>query len=171
MMSSFQILPRTRTRGEHFIVRWAIPQLHDIDTLSKMVDPALNGEYSAKSLSNFADIISRCVQVRIILLVSLWFPQTWYIINMWMPPSCSPRFCFLPNIGWLPLPNLKVTMQSEPEFRPQMSEVVQDLTDMIRRDRPSNESIGDWMKNQYIELMIPLWNVKLQSCNLPECQH
>ncbi|KAH8490462.1 hypothetical protein H0E87_022846 [Populus deltoides] len=85
---------RTRNRGEHFIVRWAIPQLHDINTLSKMVDPALNGEYSAKSLSNFADIISRCVQ-------------------------------------------------SEPEFRPQMSEVVQDLTDMIRRDRPSNESIGD----------------------------
>ncbi|KAJ6884978.1 STRUBBELIG-receptor FAMILY 3-like [Populus alba x Populus x berolinensis] len=94
MMSSFQILLRTRTRGEHFLVRWAIPQLHDIDTLSKMVDPALNGEYSAKSLSNFADIISRCVQ-------------------------------------------------SEPEFRPQMSEVVQDLTDMIKRDRPSNESIGD----------------------------
>ncbi|KAJ6433400.1 hypothetical protein OIU84_017155 [Salix udensis] len=85
---------RTRNRGEHFLVTWAMPQLHDIDTLSKMVDPALNGEYSAKSLSNFADIISRCVQ-------------------------------------------------SEPKFRPQMSEVVQDLTGMIKRDRPSNESIGD----------------------------
>lgn len=57
------ILVRTRTRGEQFLVRWAIPQLHDIDALSSMVDPSLNGEYPAKSLSNFADIISRCVQV------------------------------------------------------------------------------------------------------------
>ncbi|CAN0896874.1 Protein STRUBBELIG-RECEPTOR FAMILY 3 [Linum grandiflorum] len=85
---------RARNRGEQFLVRWAIPQLHDIDAISRMVDPSLQGQYIAKSLSNFADIISRCVQ-------------------------------------------------SEPEFRPQMSEVVQDLTNMIRRERPSNESIGD----------------------------
>ncbi|CAN1161010.1 Protein STRUBBELIG-RECEPTOR FAMILY 3 [Linum perenne] len=85
---------RSRNRGEQFLVRWAIPQLHDIDAISRMVDPSLQGQYIAKSLSNFADIISRCVQ-------------------------------------------------SEPEFRPQMSEVVQDLTNMIRRERPSNESIGD----------------------------
>jgi len=57
------ILDRTRPRGEQFLVRWAIPQLHDIDALSKMVDPSLKGNYPAKSLSNFADIISRCVQV------------------------------------------------------------------------------------------------------------
>ncbi|PPS09238.1 hypothetical protein GOBAR_AA11429 [Gossypium barbadense] len=85
---------RTRSRGEQFLVRWAIPQLHDIEALSRMVDPSLNGEYPAKALSRFADIISRCVQ-------------------------------------------------SEPEFRPPMSEVVQDLLDIIRRERPSNESIGD----------------------------
>ncbi|XP_044465011.1 protein STRUBBELIG-RECEPTOR FAMILY 3-like isoform X2 [Mangifera indica] len=84
----------TRNRGEQFLVRWAIPQLHDIDALSRMVDPSLNGEYPAKSLSHFADIISRCVQ-------------------------------------------------SQPEFRPPMSEVVQDLVDMIQRDRRSNESVGD----------------------------
>uniref|UniRef100_A0A6M2F4J0 Protein kinase domain-containing protein n=1 Tax=Populus davidiana TaxID=266767 RepID=A0A6M2F4J0_9ROSI len=94
LLTGRKSLDRTRNRGEQFLVRWAIPQLHDINTLSKMVDPSLNGEYSAKSLSHFADIISRCVQ-------------------------------------------------SEPEFRPQMSEVVQDLTDMMRRDRPSRESIGD----------------------------
>ncbi|XP_056158324.1 protein STRUBBELIG-RECEPTOR FAMILY 3-like [Syzygium oleosum] len=76
---------RSRNRGEQFLVRWAIPQLHDIDALSRMVDPSVKGQYSAKSLSRFADIISRCVQ-------------------------------------------------SEPEFRPSMSEVVQDLSDMIRRD-------------------------------------
>ncbi|KAG2330771.1 hypothetical protein Bca4012_019655 [Brassica carinata] len=77
---------RDRSRGEQFLVRWAIPQLHDIDALGKMVDPSLKGQYPAKSLSHFADIISRCVQ-------------------------------------------------SEPEFRPLMSEVVQDLLDMIRRER------------------------------------
>ncbi|PKI52956.1 hypothetical protein CRG98_026662 [Punica granatum] len=76
---------RERSRGEQFLVRWAIPQLHDIDALSKMVDPSIEGEYTAKSLSRFADIISRCVQL-------------------------------------------------EPEFRPPMSEVVQDLLDMIRRE-------------------------------------
>ncbi|KAI7746299.1 hypothetical protein M8C21_031525, partial [Ambrosia artemisiifolia] len=75
----------TRHRGEQLLVRWAVPQLHDIDALSSMVDPSLNGEYPVKSLSNFADIISRCVQ-------------------------------------------------GEPEFRPQMSEVVQDLIQMIRRE-------------------------------------
>ncbi|KAE8686521.1 Protein STRUBBELIG-RECEPTOR FAMILY 1 [Hibiscus syriacus] len=60
----------------------------------RMVDPSLIGEYPAKALSRFADIISQCVQ-------------------------------------------------SEPEFRPPMSEVVQDLLDIIHRERPSNESIGD----------------------------
>nr|GMD30036.1 protein STRUBBELIG-RECEPTOR FAMILY 3-like [Ipomoea batatas] len=53
---------RTRSRGEQFLVRWAIPQLHDIDALTGMVDPSLNGKYPIKSLSHFADIISRCVQ-------------------------------------------------------------------------------------------------------------
>lgn len=44
-------------------MRWATPQLHDIDALSKMVDPSLNGMYPAKSLSRFADIIALCIQV------------------------------------------------------------------------------------------------------------
>ncbi|PHT76585.1 Protein STRUBBELIG-RECEPTOR FAMILY 3 [Capsicum annuum] len=79
---------RTRSRGEQFLVRWAIPQLHDIDALTRMVDPSLKGKYPLKSLSHFADIISRCVQ-------------------------------------------------PEPEFRPQMSEVVHDLIQMIRRESPS----------------------------------
>ncbi|KAJ9550107.1 hypothetical protein OSB04_014152 [Centaurea solstitialis] len=83
----------TLQRGEQSLVRWAVHQLHDIDALSRMVDPSLNGEYPVKSLSNFADIISRCVQ-------------------------------------------------AEPEFRPPMSEVVQDLIQMIRRES-SNRSDGD----------------------------
>ncbi|MCL7051569.1 hypothetical protein MKW94_013615 [Papaver nudicaule] len=78
---------RSRPRGEHFLVRWAMPQLHDIEALSKMVDPSLNGNYPAKSLSRFADIISLCIQ-------------------------------------------------SEPEFRPPMSEIVQNLVQMIQRGSP-----------------------------------
>ncbi|XP_073149292.1 protein STRUBBELIG-RECEPTOR FAMILY 3 isoform X2 [Henckelia pumila] len=85
---------RARTRGEQFLVRWAIPQLHDINALSRMVDPALNGNYPVKSLSHFADIISRCVL-------------------------------------------------TEPEFRPPMSGVVQDLIRMIRKESPSSSSDGD----------------------------
>ncbi|XP_059640861.1 protein STRUBBELIG-RECEPTOR FAMILY 6 [Cornus florida] len=52
----------SRTRSEQSLVRWATPQLHDIDALSKMVDPALKGLYPVKSLSRFADVIALCVQ-------------------------------------------------------------------------------------------------------------
>ncbi|XP_027185841.1 protein STRUBBELIG-RECEPTOR FAMILY 8 [Coffea eugenioides] len=55
-------LDSSRPRTEQSLVRWATPQLHDIDALAKMVDPALNGMYPAKSLSRFADIIALCVQ-------------------------------------------------------------------------------------------------------------
>ncbi|KAI4334004.1 hypothetical protein L6164_018747 [Bauhinia variegata] len=94
LLTGRQSYDRTRNRGEQFLVRWAITQLHDIDALSSMVDPCLNGDYPAKSLSNFADIISRCVQ-------------------------------------------------SEPEFRPPMSEVVQDLLDMIRKEPRKSASNED----------------------------
>lgn len=62
---------RTRPRAEQSLARWAIPQLHDIDALSRMVDPAVNGAYPIKSLSRFADIISRCVQVSLFMPLSL----------------------------------------------------------------------------------------------------
>ncbi|KAK9726824.1 hypothetical protein RND81_05G239600 [Saponaria officinalis] len=52
----------SRTRAEQSLVRWATPQLHDIDTLTKMVDPAMEGLYPVKSLSRFADVIALCVQ-------------------------------------------------------------------------------------------------------------
>ncbi|GFP90561.1 protein strubbelig-receptor family 6 [Phtheirospermum japonicum] len=52
----------SRPRNEQSLVRWATPQLHDIDALSKMVDPALKGLYPVKSLSRFADVIALCVQ-------------------------------------------------------------------------------------------------------------
>ncbi|KAJ3679076.1 hypothetical protein LUZ60_017087 [Juncus effusus] len=89
-------LDSSRSRGEQSLVRWAAPQLHDIDSLSKMVDPSLNGMYPAKSLSRFADIIALCVQ-------------------------------------------------PEPEFRPPMSEVVQQLVRLMQRAsivRRSGEDLG-----------------------------
>ncbi|KAH0750945.1 hypothetical protein KY290_030177 [Solanum tuberosum] len=53
----------SRPRSEQSLVRWAAPQLHDIDALDKMVDPAPSGLYSVKSLSQFADVIALCVQL------------------------------------------------------------------------------------------------------------
>jgi len=53
----------SRARQEQSLVRWATPQLHDIDALAKMVDPTLKGLYPVKSLSRFADVIALCVQV------------------------------------------------------------------------------------------------------------
>nr|CAB3468492.1 unnamed protein product [Digitaria exilis] len=89
-------LDRSRERSEQSLVRWATPQLHDIDLLAKMVDPAMDGLYPAKSLSRFADIIAICVQ-------------------------------------------------SEPEFRPPMSEVVQQLVRLMQRAsiiRRQSDDIG-----------------------------
>nr|CAD1839467.1 unnamed protein product [Ananas comosus var. bracteatus] len=84
LLTSRKPLDSSRTRSEQSLVSWAIPQLHDIDALAKMVDPALNGMYPVKSLSRFADIIALCVQ-------------------------------------------------PEPEFRPPMSEVVQQLVRLMQR--------------------------------------
>ncbi|KAK8678635.1 hypothetical protein V6N13_144130 [Hibiscus sabdariffa] len=83
----------TRPRLEQSLVRWATPQLHDIDALSKMVDPALEGLYPVKSLSRFADVIALCVQ-------------------------------------------------TEPEFRPPMSEVVRALVRLVQRANMSRRTIG-----------------------------
>ncbi|XP_057514879.1 protein STRUBBELIG-RECEPTOR FAMILY 5 [Actinidia eriantha] len=52
----------SKPRLEQSLVRWATPQLHDIDALGKMVDPALRGLYPPKAVSRFADIIALCVQ-------------------------------------------------------------------------------------------------------------
>ncbi|CAI9114538.1 OLC1v1015285C1 [Oldenlandia corymbosa var. corymbosa] len=62
LLTGRQAFDSSRTRSEQSLVRWATPQLHDIDALSKMVDPALKGLYPVKSLSRFADVIALCVQ-------------------------------------------------------------------------------------------------------------
>ncbi|CAM8901247.1 unnamed protein product [Rhodiola kirilowii] len=52
----------SRPRAEQSLIRWATPQLHDIDALANMADPKLDGLYSIKSLSRYADVIVLCVQ-------------------------------------------------------------------------------------------------------------
>ncbi|KAJ8560162.1 hypothetical protein K7X08_004220 [Anisodus acutangulus] len=78
----------SKPRLEQYLVRWASPQLHDLDALEQMADPALRGLYPPKSLSRFADVTALCVQ-------------------------------------------------SEPEFRPHMSEVVQGLVRLVQRSNMS----------------------------------
>lgn len=62
LLTGRQPFDSSRGRSEQSLVRWATPQLHDIDALAKMVDPALKGLYPVKSLSRFADVIALCVQ-------------------------------------------------------------------------------------------------------------
>ncbi|CAI8607794.1 unnamed protein product [Vicia faba] len=62
LLSGRKPFDSSRSRFEQSLVRWATPQLHDIDALAKMVDPALEGLYPVKSLSRFADVIALCVQ-------------------------------------------------------------------------------------------------------------
>ncbi|XP_042392659.1 protein STRUBBELIG-RECEPTOR FAMILY 7-like [Zingiber officinale] len=62
LMTGRKPFDSTRPRSEQYLVRWATPQLHDIEALDMMVDPVLKGSYSPKSLSRFADVIALCVQ-------------------------------------------------------------------------------------------------------------
>lgn len=62
LLTGRKSLDSSRLRMEQSLVRWAAPQLTDIDALSRMVDPAFKGIYPAKSLVKFADVISLCVQ-------------------------------------------------------------------------------------------------------------
>ncbi|XP_009388758.2 protein STRUBBELIG-RECEPTOR FAMILY 6 isoform X1 [Musa acuminata AAA Group] len=93
LMTGRKPFDSSRPRAEQSLVQWATPQLHDIDALDRMVDPALKGLYPAKSLSRFADVIALCVQ-------------------------------------------------SEPEFRPPMSEVVQALVRLVKRVKMNNRMAG-----------------------------
>ncbi|KAG8075043.1 hypothetical protein GUJ93_ZPchr0006g42165 [Zizania palustris] len=81
---------RSLPRAEQHLVRWASSQLHDIESLSKMVDPSIQGQCPEKALSRFADIISRCIQ-------------------------------------------------REPEFRPPMSAIVQDLARIVNATGEESE--------------------------------
>lgn len=52
----------SKPRLEQCLAEWASPQLHDLDALEQMADPALRGLYPPKSLSRFANVTALCVQ-------------------------------------------------------------------------------------------------------------
>ncbi|CAN4100015.1 unnamed protein product [Withania somnifera] len=52
----------SKPRLEQHLVEWALPQLHDLDALENMADPALRGLYPPKSLARFANVTALCVQ-------------------------------------------------------------------------------------------------------------
>lgn len=56
----------SKPRSEQHLVQWALPQLHDLDALENMADPALRGLYPPKSLSRFANATALCIQVRLL---------------------------------------------------------------------------------------------------------
>uniref|UniRef100_A0ACD5XT45 Uncharacterized protein n=1 Tax=Avena sativa TaxID=4498 RepID=A0ACD5XT45_AVESA len=69
---------------EQSLVKFVTPQLHDMEALGTLADPGLRGLYPPKSLSRYANVVSRCIQ-------------------------------------------------TDPGFRPSMSEVSQELTGCIQR--------------------------------------
>ncbi|KAK9157074.1 hypothetical protein Scep_003648 [Stephania cephalantha] len=52
----------SRPHEEQSLVKWASCRLHDFDSLEQMVDPRTKRTLSSRSLSQFADIISLCIQ-------------------------------------------------------------------------------------------------------------
>ncbi|XP_004306222.1 PREDICTED: protein STRUBBELIG-RECEPTOR FAMILY 2-like [Fragaria vesca subsp. vesca] len=52
----------SKPREEQSLVKWASLRLHDYESLEEMIDPGIRKTCSSKALSNFADIISLCIQ-------------------------------------------------------------------------------------------------------------
>ncbi|XP_050383232.1 protein STRUBBELIG-RECEPTOR FAMILY 2 isoform X2 [Argentina anserina] len=52
----------SKPREEQSLVKWASLRLHDFESLEEMIDPGVKRTCSSKALSNFADIISLCIQ-------------------------------------------------------------------------------------------------------------
>ncbi|KAJ0089105.1 hypothetical protein Patl1_33034 [Pistacia atlantica] len=53
---------RSSSRKEFPLVTWASSRLHDREYLEQMVDPGIRGTFPSKALSQFADIITLCIQ-------------------------------------------------------------------------------------------------------------
>ncbi|KAJ4705593.1 putative Receptor protein kinase CLAVATA1 [Melia azedarach] len=52
----------SRPRLEQSLVKWASSRLHDRESLEQMVDPGIKGTFPSRALSQFADIVSLCIQ-------------------------------------------------------------------------------------------------------------
>ncbi|KAJ1290809.1 hypothetical protein BS78_02G271600 [Paspalum vaginatum] len=92
----------SKPRTEQSLVKFVTPQLHDIDALGALADPALRGLYPPKSLSRFAHVLAGCIQ-------------------------------------------------SDPEFRPSMSEVVQSLLQCVQRTTSTRRMGGHHSVSQRID--------------------
>lgn len=64
------VLNRFTPKEENSLVQWASSRLHDNKSLDEMVEPALRKTIPPKALSRFADIVSMCTQVGILLYCS-----------------------------------------------------------------------------------------------------
>ncbi|KAM1306427.1 hypothetical protein ACFX2H_008814 [Malus domestica] len=52
----------SRPREEQSLVKWASFRLHDVESLAVMIDPGIKRTFPSKNLSQFADIVSLCIQ-------------------------------------------------------------------------------------------------------------
>ncbi|CAB4286832.1 unnamed protein product [Prunus armeniaca] len=52
----------SRPREEQSLVKWASFRLHDSESLAEMIDPGIIRTFSSKAISQFADIVSLCIQ-------------------------------------------------------------------------------------------------------------
>ncbi|XP_020424558.1 protein STRUBBELIG-RECEPTOR FAMILY 2 [Prunus persica] len=52
----------SRPREEQSLVKWASFRLHDSESLAEMIDPGIKRTFSSKAISQFADIVSLCIQ-------------------------------------------------------------------------------------------------------------
>ncbi|CAN6571061.1 unnamed protein product [Malus baccata var. baccata] len=100
--------------AEQCLVRWATPQLHDLDALSQMVDPALRGLNPPKSISRCADIVCPLCSIN------------YYVLVTTHPKTHSHRG------GDLYSDLVALNPLREPEFWPPLSEEVQQLVRLVQ---------------------------------------
>ncbi|XVE96072.1 hypothetical protein REPUB_Repub02eG0189900 [Reevesia pubescens] len=108
----------SRPGDEQSLVNWALFRLHDSESLEQMVDPGIKGTVPARFLSGFADVVSLCIQR---------FERD-------MTDLISSIHTSLQNDeNNLLLCGLSLKMQSDKEFRPPMSEIVESLTRLLKK--------------------------------------
>ncbi|KAL6630010.1 hypothetical protein ACP70R_029775 [Stipagrostis hirtigluma subsp. patula] len=52
----------SRRQNEQFLVNWASPHLHDLDSLGRVTDPRISGSMPSKAISSLGNIILLCIQ-------------------------------------------------------------------------------------------------------------
>lgn len=123
----------SRPRQEQSLVKWASSRLHDRECLERMVDPGIKGTFSSRSLSQFADIVSLCIQV---LLNSFLHLESHKRLILWWHLTFLNWYM---SIGWIW--NYE---QPEKEFRPPMSEIVDSLTRLVQKHCMSKTGGADY---------------------------